>query len=109
MIYAHQDVNKFCMTCHPRETIAKNPNHEDVFPAKLAGPNGGGKPVSKAGPSKAEERLVCTECHGENHRMEVRTRKWDKTTRKLISDDGVRMMYKDSPATEGVKASKKKP
>jgi hypothetical protein len=39
--------------------------------------------------------------------MAVRTRQWDKKTRKLISDDGVRMMYKDSPATEGVRPSKK--
>ena len=79
-----------------------------MFPTKVAAKTD--KPAAKlAGPAKAEERLVCTECHGENHRMEVRTRKWDKKTRKLISDDGVRMMYKNSPATEGVKSSKKKP
>jgi len=30
-------------------------------------------------------------------------------TRNDIADDGVRMMYKNSPATEGVKSSKKKP
>jgi hypothetical protein len=40
--------------------------------------------------------------------MAVRTRKWDKKTRKLLSDDGVRMMYKDSPATEGVPEGGKK-
>ena len=40
--------------------------------------------------------------------MAVRTRKWDKKTRKLISDDGVRMMYKDSPATNGVQSGGKK-
>jgi hypothetical protein len=34
--------------------------------------------------------------------MAVRTRIWDKKTGKLLSDDGVRMMYKDSPATKGV-------
>jgi hypothetical protein len=108
IIYAHEDVNKFCMTCHPQDKIAKNKNHADVFPAKVADKTD--KHTGKsAGPSKAEEQLVCTECHGEKHRMEVRTRKWDKKTRKLISDDGVRMMYKNSPATEGVKSSKKKP
>ena len=107
IIYAHEDVNKFCITCHPQEKIAKNKNHEDVFPTKGAGKTEK-QGAKSAGPPKAEERLVCTECHGENHRMEVRTRKWDKKTRKLISDDGVRMMYKNSPATEGVKSSKKK-
>jgi len=115
MIYAHEDVNKFCMTCHPQEKLAKNKNHEDLFPAKLAdqgklkADKQPAKSGGKTGKSEAGERLACTECHGENHRMEVRTRKWDKKTRKLISDDGVRMMYKNSPATEGVKASKKKP
>jgi hypothetical protein len=110
-IFAHEDVNKFCMTCHPQEKIAKNPNHEDVFAAKPAAKPGpqAAKQAAAAGPLRAEERLVCTECHGEKHRMEVRTRKWDKKTRKLIADDGVRMMYKNSPATEGVKSSKKKP
>ena len=108
IIYAPADVNKFCMTCHPQEKIAKNKYHEDVFPAKVA-PKTGKQAAKSAGPSKVEEQLVCTECHGEKHRMEVRTRKWDKKTRKLISDDGVRMMYKNSPATEGVKSSKKKP
>jgi len=32
----------------------------------------------------------CVECHGK-HRMEHRTRKWDKETGKLIEDDKVRM------------------
>jgi len=33
----------------------------------------------------------CTECHGE-HRMEHRTRRWDKKTGELIEDDKVRML-----------------
>jgi len=41
---------------------------------------------------------TCTECHGK-HRMAVRTRQWDKTTGKLIKAEGVRMMQKDTPAT----------
>jgi hypothetical protein len=32
----------------------------------------------------------CTACHGE-HRLAHRTRRWDKVTRELIKDDGVRM------------------
>lgn len=93
VIFAHEEVDKFCMTCHPKEKIEKNENHKEVFDAKIP----------------ADEHLVCTECHGENHKMAHRTRKWDPKTRKLISDDGVRMMYKDSPATEGVPEAKTKP
>ena len=95
-MFASSEIDAFCMTCHPKEKVLekdkqkKTEYHKEVFDPK------------------AEEHLVCTECHGENHRMAVRTRKWDKKTRKLISDDGVRMMYKDSPATEGVKAKDKK-
>jgi hypothetical protein len=92
VIFAHEDVDKFCMTCHPKEKIIKNENHKDVFDPKIA----------------KDEHLVCTECHAENHKMAVRTRKWDKKTRKLLSDDGIRMMYKDSPATNGVPEASKK-
>ena len=36
-------------------------------------------------------KKYCTECHGE-HRLSHRTRKWDKSTGKLIEDDKVRML-----------------
>jgi len=97
VMFAKSDVDKFCVTCHSKEAVLekdkrkKSEYHKDVFDPK------------------AQDHLICTECHGEKHKMEVRTRKWDKKTRKLISDDGVRMMYKDSPATEGVRRTPKKP
>jgi hypothetical protein len=94
IMYAEDQVDNYCMTCHPKDKLLekdkknKTDYHQDLLDLK------------------AEDHLICTECHGENHRMEVRTRRWDKKTRKLISDDGVRMMYKDSPATEGVRPNK---
>lgn len=97
VMFAKSDVDQFCMTCHPQDKVLakdkqkKTEYHKDVFDPK------------------ADDHLVCTECHGENHHMEVRTRVWDKKTRKLLSDDGVRMMYKDSPATEGVRPTQKMP
>ena len=36
-------------------------------------------------------KKYCTECHG-NHRMEHRTRRWDKETGELLEDDKVRML-----------------
>ena len=36
-------------------------------------------------------KKFCTDCHGE-HRLSHRTRKWDKSTGKLIEDDKVRML-----------------
>ena len=36
-------------------------------------------------------RKFCIDCHGE-HRLSHRTRKWDKTTGRLLEDDNVRML-----------------
>ncbi|MDY0170695.1 MAG: multiheme c-type cytochrome [Thermoguttaceae bacterium] len=72
-------INVTCMECHPREALAKQDGHceflKDPFPDE-----------------------VCTDCHGENHRLKVRTRLWDKKTGKLLECDGVRMMDPGSPA-----------
>jgi len=39
----------------------------------------------------SEGKKYCVECHGK-HRMEHRTRKWDKETGELLEDDKVRML-----------------
>jgi hypothetical protein len=81
VMYPKDRVNDACMKCHAREKFATDGNHDDVFFKD--------KKLDK----------ICSECHAEEHRLKVRTRIWDKKTGKLISDDGVRMMYKDSPAS----------
>jgi sugar phosphate isomerase/epimerase len=75
------EVNPFCMSCHPKADLAKGDAHKEW----LAG---------------LEPDETCSDCHNKTHRMAVRTRVWDRVTRKLVSDDGVRMMQTDSPATE---------
>ena len=47
-------------------------------------------------------KKTCTGCHGE-HRMSHRTRKWNRETGELISDDKVRMLTDDM-----IKGEKKK-
>ncbi len=79
-IFAREAVAPFCMTCHATEKLREEKEHEPVLAAS---------PVT-----------ACTDCHGEQHRLKVRTRVWDKRTKALVQDDGVRMMYKDSPATQ---------
>ncbi len=39
-------------------------------------------------------KKYCTDCHGD-HRLDYRTRRWDKSTGQLIEDDSVRMMTDD--------------
>jgi len=70
--------------CHRKQDLIDSGNHDELFVA-----------------AKKTDK-TCTDCHAEKHRLKVRTRIWDKATGKLLSDDGVRMMFKDSPATTGV-------
>jgi len=67
-------VNLSCMTCHPAAKLAPRKEHAEVL-----------------APAPAV-KVLCTDCHGQGHRLKVRTRVWDKATGRLISDDGVRMM-----------------
>jgi len=80
VMFAKSAITPFCSTCHAPDHLAKYPEHKPVLAPATA------------------SKLACTDCHGK-HRLTVRTRRWDKHTRKLVADDGVRMMYKNSPAT----------
>lgn len=81
-MFAKPQVNAFCLTCHQKDKLVRREEHKEFFKDLQPGE-------------------TCSDCHGEKHRMAVRTRVWDKRTGKLLKDDGVRMMLKDSPATEG--------
>ncbi len=74
IIFAKQAVDAACMKCHDTASLQTKPKeHELVLNVAL------------------DKAKVCTDCHGQ-HVMATRTRRWDKITRKLISDDGVRMV-----------------
>jgi len=77
-MFARDEINAYCMTCHAEADIKDSSSHKPLFD------------------KTAEDKHVCTDCHGK-HRLTVRTRRWDKKTGELVSDDGVRMMYEDSP------------
>jgi len=72
-MFAKSEINAYCMTCHEKKKLTAREEHRGFF--KEAAPDG-----------------TCSACHGEHHRLTVRTRVWDKKTRQLIKDDGVRMM-----------------
>jgi hypothetical protein len=77
IMYPLEKINSFCMSCHPKDAIDIEP-HEEL----LAG--------------TATEKKYCTDCHG-THRLEYRTRRWDKTTGQLIEDDKVRVTTDEQP------------
>jgi len=70
-MFAQDNIKAFCMGCHTKDKI-DIAVHNSV--------------MAETDPDKA----LCTACHGE-HRLAHRTRRWDKLTRQLIKDDGVRM------------------
>jgi hypothetical protein len=72
VMFAKSQIRAFCAACHAGAAM-DIPAHKDV----LAEPD----------PLKA----CCTDCHGE-HRLNYRTRRWDKITRRLIKDERVRRL-----------------
>jgi hypothetical protein len=72
IMYPPEKIRPFCMGCHTKEQI-DTAVHKSVL----------AKPDAK--------EAICANCHGE-HRLGYRTRKWDKSTGKLIQDDKVRML-----------------
>ncbi len=68
-MFATDTIVDFCTECHAEEGLKDVPAHDQVF----------------------EGDKVCTDCHG-NHRLNVRTRRWNEKTGELIEDDNVRML-----------------
>ena len=71
IMYPLEKINPSCMACHPKESIDIQ-EHEPFFDGT------------------APDKKYCTDCHG-NHRLNYRTRRWDKSTGELVEDDNVRM------------------
>ncbi len=69
-MFPRDGVNDACQDCH-RRTLSMTTQHKAVSPHRL--------------------KKVCTDCHGE-HRLNHRTRRWNRQTGELIYDDNVRMM-----------------
>ena len=74
VMYAEDAVAPLCIACHSKESLQEKGSHEALLE------------------NEAQPIAACTTCHGQEHRMAVRTRTWDKKTGELIWDDGVRMM-----------------
>jgi hypothetical protein len=74
IMFPTSQIIPFCMECHKKEDLLKEDRHEELFA------------------DDADANLTCMKCHGKEHHLEVRTRRWNKLNGKLIWDDGVRMM-----------------
>ena len=66
VIFASAKVANFCMQCHAkRDLLDGDEAHEKFFAGQV------------------EPDKTCTSCHDMKHTLKVRTRRWDKETRKL--------------------------
>jgi hypothetical protein len=74
IMFPKADVLAFCMECHAKQDLLGTDEHKEIF---------GEEPNAES---------TCTSCHGKQHQLKVRTRRWNKTTGKLDWYDGVRMM-----------------
>jgi formate-dependent nitrite reductase cytochrome c552 subunit len=74
VIFAKDRITSACASCHKLAQLDQDAAHDLFLSSKAEGPF-----------------KYCTSCHGK-HTIPVRTRRWDKVTRQLIEDDGVRMV-----------------
>ncbi len=81
IMYPESKIDAACLKCHG-DRMKMTTKHKAVLAGTL--------------------KKTCTGCHGE-HRMSHRTRRWNKETGELISDDKVRMLTDDM-----IKGEKKK-
>jgi hypothetical protein len=74
VMFPKEQIVRFCGECHAKEDLLGQEEHDELF----------------AQGNKSKK--TCADCHAADHRLKVRTRKWNKRTGKLVWDDGVRMM-----------------
>ena len=67
IMYPKATINASCLACHPQDEIIENLVHRPLFSG-----------------TAVEEEKYCTGCHGREHRLAVRTVRWDKATGKLL-------------------------
>jgi len=73
-MFARDKIAAYCTTCHSPDALRKVEKHlQFVFT------------------DNSEKRRVCTDCHGK-HRLENRTRTWNKDTGGLVWKDGAPIM-----------------
>ena len=76
LMYPKERINPTCMMCHPRHAIQQVESHRPILQANLS--------VLETPSSDEHARKYCTDCHGSEHRMKVRTIRWDKYTGKPL-------------------------
>ena len=80
IMYPKAKINPTCMMCHPRHEINHVKDHEPL----LAGAETIFDPEIETTSDAGGHPVYCTECHAKEHRMNVRTIRWNKATGELL-------------------------
>jgi hypothetical protein len=75
IMYPKAKINPTCMMCHPRGNIKHVSEHASL----LAG-------AETIFDESTDPKQYCTDCHGKEHRMNVRTIRWNKATGELLEE-----------------------
>ena len=78
MMYPRDKINPTCMMCHPRHEIEHVSAHESFL--------AGAETIFGADSDTAADKLYCTTCHAKEHRINVRTVRWNKATGEILDE-----------------------
>jgi hypothetical protein len=76
LMYPKERIDPACMSCHPRQAIQHVQDHRPGLEAALS--------IFETATPGEQTKQYCTDCHGLQHRMKVRTVRWDKCTGELL-------------------------
>lgn len=78
IMYPRNKIIPTCMMCHPRHAI----EHVDHHKRLLAG----AKTIFDSDSQPRGRQRVCTSCHAKEHRIKVRSIRWNKSTGELLKE-----------------------
>jgi hypothetical protein len=77
IMYPKAKINPTCMMCHPRHEISHVADHKVLLE--------GAKTVFDS-TDKGGNQTYCTDCHARDHRINLRTIRWNKQAGELIKE-----------------------
>jgi hypothetical protein len=78
IMFPKDKINPTCMMCHPRHVIDHVPSHDLLL--------AGAKTIFDSDSGDAASQMYCTTCHAKEHRINVRTIRWNKATGELLDE-----------------------
>ena len=78
IMFPKNKINPTCMMCHPRHSIEHIPSHALLL--------AGAKTIFDSDSDAGGQQMYCTTCHAKEHRINVRTIRWNKATGEMLEE-----------------------